>query len=128
MLAILRASFISLSGSSVPGAKVRVLNTQTGVARETVTNEGGSFSALSLIPGIYSADVTAPNFQKQVQENLKLEVAGAISLTFRLTVGQVTESLVVQAEAELLKTTEGVISTTIDNTKVFGLVKSAAGY
>src|SRR5712692_8327156 len=67
------------SGSSVPGAKVRVLNTQTGVARETVTNESGSFSALSLIPGIYSAEVTAPNFQKQVQENLKLEVAGTRS-------------------------------------------------
>src|SRR5882672_6553552 len=109
------------TGSSVPGAKVRVLNTQTGVARETVANESGSFSALSLIPGIYSVEVTAPNFQKQVQENLKLEVAGTIALTFRLTVGQVTESLVVQAEAELLKTTEGVMSTTIDNAKVVEL-------
>ena len=55
----------------MPGAKVRMMNTQTGVARETVTNEGGNFSALSLIPGIYSVEVTAPNFQKQVQENLK---------------------------------------------------------
>src|SRR6267378_1721636 len=109
------------SGASVPDAKVRVLNTQTGVARETVTNESGSFSALSLIPGIYSVEVTAPNFQKQVQENLKLEVAGTIALTFHLTVGQVTESLTVQAEAELLKTTEGVITTTIDNTKVVEL-------
>ena len=36
------------SGSSVPDAKVRVLNTQTGVARDTATNESGSFSALSL--------------------------------------------------------------------------------
>src|SRR3989449_4980681 len=109
------------SGSSVADAKVRVLNTQTGVARETATNESGSFSALSLIPGIYSVEVTAPNFQKQVQENLKLEVAGTIALTFRLTVGQVTESVNVQAEAELLKSTEGVISTTIVNTKVIEL-------
>src|SRR5262249_4117288 len=73
------------SGSSVPAAKVRVLNTQTAVAREIETNEGGNFSALSLIPGIYSVEVTAPNFQKQVQENLKLEVAGTIDLTFRLS-------------------------------------------
>src|SRR6266849_4309112 len=109
------------SGSSVPGAKVRVVNTQTGVARETVTDEGGNFSALSLIPGIYSVEVTALNFQKQIQENLKLEVAGTLSLTFRLTVGQVTELVSVQAEAELLKSTEGVISTTIDNAKVVEL-------
>src|SRR6266436_1853509 len=45
------------SGSSVPGAKVRVMNTQTGVPRETVTNEGGSFSALSLIRGSYSSQL-----------------------------------------------------------------------
>ena len=42
-------------------------------------------SVLSLIPGIYSVEVTAPNFQKQVQENLRLEVAGSINLTFNLT-------------------------------------------
>src|SRR5262249_40126227 len=110
-------SVFDASGSSVPAAKVRVVNTQTGVARETTTNESGSFSALSLIPGIYSVEVTSPNFQKQVQENLKLEVAGTIALTFRLSVGTVTETVSVLAEAELLKSTEGVISTTIDNTK-----------
>src|SRR5258708_33958481 len=59
------------SGSSVPGAKVRVVNTQTSVAREIATNEGGSFSAPSLIPGIYSVEVTAANFQKRVQTNLR---------------------------------------------------------
>ena len=60
------------SGAGIPGAKVRAINTQTGVARQTVTTESGNFSVLSLIPGIYSVEVTAPSFQKQVQENLKL--------------------------------------------------------
>src|SRR5690348_3162726 len=109
------------SGSSVPGANVRVLDTGTGVAREVVSDECGNFSALSLIPGTYSVEVTSPNFQKQTQDNLKLEVSGTISLTFHLTVGQVTETVSVQAEAELLKSTEGVISTVIDNTKVVEL-------
>jgi hypothetical protein len=109
------------SGAAVPGAKVRAVNTQTGVARETVTGESGNFSVLSLIPGVYSVEVTSPNFQKQTQDNLRLEVAGAINLTFRLTVGQVSESVTVEAEAELLKSTEGVISTTIDNAKVVEL-------
>ncbi|MFN3323827.1 MAG: carboxypeptidase regulatory-like domain-containing protein [Bryobacteraceae bacterium] len=112
---------IDPSGAGVPAAKVRVVNTQTGVARETTTTDSGNFAVLSLIPGLYSTEVTAANFQKQVQENLRLEVAGAISLTFRLTVGQVTESINVIAEGELLKATEGVISTTIDNTKVVEL-------
>lgn len=109
------------SGSAIPGAKVRALNTRTGVARDTVTGESGNFSVLSLIPGIYSVEVTAPSFQRQVQDNLTLEVAGSISLTFSLTVGQVTETVNVQAQAELLNSTEGVIATTIDNAKVVEL-------
>ena len=109
------------SGAGIPGAKVRAINTQTGVARETVTTDSGNFSVLSLIPGVYSVEVTATNFQKQVQENLRLEVAGALNLTFALTVGQITETVSVKAEAELLKSTEGTISTTIDNAKVVEL-------
>src|SRR5947208_1543732 len=109
------------SSAGVPSANVRVLNTGTGVAREVITDERGNFAVVSLIPGLYSVEVTAPNFQKQTQENLRLDVSGTINLTFRLTVGQVTETVSVQAEAELLKSTEGVISTTIDNTKVVEL-------
>ena len=48
-------------------------------------------------------------------------MAGSINLTFNLTVGQVTETVNVQAEAELLKSTDGVISATIDNAKVIEL-------
>ncbi|HYI93763.1 MAG TPA: carboxypeptidase regulatory-like domain-containing protein [Bryobacteraceae bacterium] len=109
------------SGAAIANAKVRAINTQTGVGRETATGESGNFSVLSLIPGTYSVEVTAPNFQKQVQENLRLEVAGSINLTFALTVGQVTETVMVQAEAELLKSTEASMSTTIDNSKVVEL-------
>jgi len=109
------------SGAAIPNAKVRIANTLTGVARETSTDGNGNFTALSLIPGTYSVEVSAPNFQRQVQENLRLEVAGALTLLFRLTVGQVTESIKVEAQAELLKSTEGVISTTVDNTKVVEL-------
>ncbi|MBX5495899.1 MAG: carboxypeptidase regulatory-like domain-containing protein [Bryobacteraceae bacterium] len=109
------------SGAAVPAATVKVVNTGTGVSRETTSDDNGNFAVLSLIPGVYSVEVTAPSFQRQVQENLRLEVAGSITLTFRLTVGQITESISVQAEAELLKATEGVISTTVDNTKVVEL-------
>lgn len=109
------------SGAAVPNARVVVTNTQTGIAREVNSDENGSFQALSLIPGIYSVEVTSPNFQRQVQEQLRLEVSGSITLTFRLAVGQVTETVRVTAEGELLKATEGVISTTIDNTKVVEL-------
>jgi len=109
------------SGAAVPGASVSVLNTLTGVSRTLSSNNDGYFQALSLIPGVYNVEVGAPNFNKQVQDKLKLEVAGSLSLTFRLSVGQVTETVRVEAEGEQLKATDGVISTTIDNSKVVEL-------
>jgi len=120
-LGVISGNVFDPSGAAVPGARVIVLNTQTGVPREVTTNNDGFFQALSLIPGVYSTEVTAPNFTKQVQDNLKLEMAGTVSLTFRLSVGQVTETIRVEAEGEQLKSTEGVISTTIDNSKVVEL-------
>lgn len=109
------------SGAAIPNAQVRVVNIGTGVPRDVTSDANGAFSAISLIPGRYRVEVTAANFQKQTQDNLKLDVSGTINLTFRLTVGQVTENVSVVAEAELLKSTEGVISTTIDNSKVVEL-------
>ena len=120
-LGSISGSVFDPSSAAIPGARVTVLNTQTGVPREVTTNNNGFFQALSLIPGIYSVDVIAPNFNRQLQDKLKLDVAGAISLTFRLSVGQVAEAIRVEAEGEQLKATEGVISTTIDNTKVVEL-------
>lgn len=120
-LGSISGSVFDPSSAAIPGARVTVLNTQTGVPREVTTNNNGFFQALSLIPGIYSVDVIAPNFNRQLQDKLKLDVAGAISLTFRLSVGQVAEAIRVEAEGEQLKSTEGVISTTIDNTKVVEL-------
>src|SRR5687767_2051216 len=106
------------SGSTVPNAEVKVTNTGTGVVRATTTGESGAFQVLSLIPGTYSVEVSSPNFQRQVQDNIRVEVAGAVTLDFRLSVGQVTESVRVEAVAEMLQATEGVISSTIDNKRV----------
>ena len=93
--------------SAVPGANVRVTNTGTGVVREVTTDNQGNFAARSLVPGTYSVEVAAPSFQKQLQNNIKLDVGASLSLDFRLTVGQVTEQIQVTAEAVLLHTRAG---------------------
>lgn len=120
-LGTITGSVLDPSAAAVPGARVRIVNSGTGVARETNSDSNGNFTVVSLIPGNYNVEVTAPSFQRQTQDNLKLDVSGTITLTFRLTVGQITESVNVQAEAELLKAAEGTISTTIDNSKVVEL-------
>ncbi len=106
------------SGASVPNADVKLTNMGTSVTRSAKTDENGFFTATSLVPGMYSVEVSAPSFKRQVQDNIRLDVSGSVSLTFHLTVGQIAETVNVTAEAELLQATEGVISTTIENAQV----------
>ncbi|MGH9632530.1 MAG: carboxypeptidase regulatory-like domain-containing protein, partial [Bryobacteraceae bacterium] len=109
------------SGATVPNAEVQVTNTDTGVARQTTTDDSGNFAVRSLTPGVYRVEVSAPSFQRQVQENIRLDVAATVNLNFHLTVGQVTETVQVEAEAPMLQTTEGTVSTVIENAQVVEL-------
>ena len=107
--------------AAVPAANVRVINAGTGVAREITSDGQGNFAARSLVPGVYSVEVSSPSFQKQIQSNLKLDVSGAITLDFRLTVGQVTDVVQVRAEAALLQTEDSNVGTVIENAQVVEL-------
>src|SRR5262249_33884119 len=49
------------TGSSVPGASVKVTNADTGISRDVTTDSSGDFTVRSLNPGYYNVEVTAPN-------------------------------------------------------------------
>jgi hypothetical protein len=106
------------TGASVPGASVRVTNVDTGIIRQGVTDSGGDYAIRSLNPGFYNIEVAAPNFQRQVAERVKLDVAQTITQDFRLSVGKVTEEVQVQAQAPLLQSETGTVGTVIENAKV----------
>ncbi len=109
------------TGSSVPNASVRITNADTGITRLVLTGASGDFEVRSLNPGFYNVEVTAPNFQKQVVERIKLDVSQSVTLDFHLTVGTVNEQIQVQAEAPLLQTDTGTIGTVVENAKVVEL-------
>lgn len=105
----------------VPGATVRIINSQTGVTREVTSDNQGGFAARSLVPGTYNVEVSSPSFQKQVQNSIKLDVGGSITLDFHLTVGQVSEQIQVEATAPLLQSEESSVGTVIENAQVVEL-------
>ncbi len=46
------------TGGSVPGASVRVINEDTGIAFDAATNAEGAYRVGSLVPGTYRLEVT----------------------------------------------------------------------
>jgi hypothetical protein len=89
----------------IPGAAVRITNTNTGQTQQLTTNSSGYFAAVLLNPGTYSVRVELAGYRVLNQTGISLSVGQTVSLTLRMQVGQLTEQVNVTAEAPLLDTT-----------------------
>src|SRR5687768_5217273 len=59
-------------GAVVPGVTVTVLNVDTNVSTETVTNDVGVFTAQRIQPGPVKVTATLPGFKTFVREGITL--------------------------------------------------------
>ena len=92
------------SGAAVPGVTVTALEVQTNVSRTAVTNESGYYIFSSLQNGTYTVDAELQGFKKVVREGVKVDVNTTVRVDLTLEVGQMTETVSVQAESPLLQT------------------------
>jgi carboxypeptidase family protein len=97
-------SVVDPSGSAVPGATISIRNVNTNQTRETRTGDAGLYTVSSLAVGDYQLTATAPGFQKVEITEIKLDVNATLRVDVSMTVGQVTETVEVAAQAPLLNT------------------------
>src|SRR5438552_18745974 len=84
------------SGAVLPGVEIKATQTETGVTRDTVTNETGSFVLPNLAIGPYRLEATLPGFRTFIQSGIVLEVNSNPVINVVLQVGQVSEQVEVQ--------------------------------
>jgi hypothetical protein len=103
----------------VSGATVKAINNATGATLTTTSDSSGSFH-FNLIPvGDYKVEVTAPGFRTAVQNNIVVAAGRDSSLgSIALTVGEVTTSVEVSAEAPLIETTQSQVTNTFAGTQL----------
>lgn len=106
------------SGARLPGATIRVLNEQTGAARETITSELGSYQFSALPPAEYTVTADLTGFAKVSRQNIKLPLSSQIKIDFTLEVASASETVNVTEEAPLVDTTENAIRTLIDSQRI----------
>jgi len=92
------------TGALIPGVEVTVTQTETGANRLAVTNETGSYVLTSLPLGPYQLEAVLPGFQTFIQTGIVLQVNGAPTVNVTLEVGQVTQTIEVQANAAMVET------------------------
>jgi Carboxypeptidase regulatory-like domain/TonB dependent receptor/TonB-dependent Receptor Plug Domain len=99
------------SGLAVPGATVKVTQTETNQSREGTTNESGGYTFSNVAAGTYQVDVTLPGFQPFRASNVTVRVNSAVRIDAKLNVGSLQESIVVTGQAALLQTETAVVQT-----------------
>lgn len=97
------------SEASIPGANVIVRNTGTNIERTMSTNEVGNYVITNLIPGEYELTVQSDGFRTFVQRAIVLQTGQVLRSDVRLEIGQLTESVTVDAQLVTLNTESGTI-------------------
>ena len=99
-------------GAAVAAASVSVTNAGTGFNQTVNTSELGYYTVNALPPGHYRVEVTQKGFNKTVRD-LDLQVAQAAVADFSLTVGDVTQTITVEAGQPVIDAADSAIGEVI---------------
>ncbi len=91
------------SGATIANAKVTVRN-NTGVERQTTTNDSGYYVVTNVPPGLYTMTAEAPGFQRYETTNNKLDPSADLVIDAALTVGASSQTVEVLASTVQLQT------------------------
>ncbi len=106
------------SGGVLPGVDVTVTQTNTNFTRSVVTDETGSYVLSNLPIGPYRLQATLSGFRTFVQTGIVLTVNANPTIAVEMALGELTETVSVEAAAPLVETRSPSIGTVIDNEKV----------
>ena len=92
-------------GAVLPGVAVLVTNEDTGVYREVVSSQSGSYFVGQLVPGRYKVSAKLEGFAPLDRTGLVLQVGNTMNVDLSLKVGGVTETVEVTGQSPLVDTT-----------------------
>jgi Carboxypeptidase regulatory-like domain/TonB dependent receptor-like, beta-barrel/TonB-dependent Receptor Plug Domain len=98
----------------IANVRISIENVATGVTREVTTNEEGFYSAPNLLPGTYQVIFSAAGFKTEARRGITLTVGASVSLDQTLTVGSVTEKVMVQSEVSDVQLASSDISAVVN--------------
>src|SRR5262249_32441514 len=92
------------SGASIPDAKIKVTEVNTGISRSAAANASGAYVFTNLEPGNYRVEVEQTGFRKTVREDVIVLVNSTTRVDLELQPGVVTETIDVVASGAILQT------------------------
>jgi Carboxypeptidase regulatory-like domain/TonB dependent receptor len=109
------------SGLGVPGAEVKLVETDTGQTRTAETGADGGYVLVSLPVGQYRLEISKQGFSTYVQNAIVLQVASNPTINATLQVGSVGQQVVVEASAAMVETRSSGVGQVVDQQRVVDL-------
>jgi hypothetical protein len=116
------------NGAAVSKTEVLIQEERTGFTRKVTTDEDGFFSAQSLPVGRYTVSASPQGFKKIVSSGLTLSVNQNLVVNLTLEVGQMNETVTVQADSVQVETRSGDVSSLIGEKQVTELPLNGRNY
>jgi predicted heme/steroid binding protein len=105
------------SGATIANAKVTVRN-NTGVERQTTTNDSGYYVVTNVPPGLYTMAAEATGFQKYETRDNKLDPSADLVIDATLTVGTASQTVEVSASAVQMQTESAAVQKLITREQI----------
>src|SRR5687767_15570344 len=109
------------SGAVLPGVTVTVTQTDTGFARSVVTDGSGAWTAPNLPLGPYRLEVSLQGFRTYVQTGIVLQVGATPTINAQLAVGNLEETVSVEAAAPIVDVRSAGISAVVEQERIVEL-------
>src|SRR5262245_7574840 len=106
------------TGAVLPGVNITVKNTETGISQSAITDDGGHYSASQLALGGYEVQADLSGFKTVVRSGITLTVGREAVVNITLSVGEISEKVVVSGEAPLVETTSSTLGGLVDDKKI----------
>ena len=91
------------TGGVLPGVEVTITHLDTNTIRSTVTDDTGRFRARELALGAYEVSAELSGFQSFLRRGLELTIGQEAVVNITLSVGAITEQVVVSGAAPLVE-------------------------
>ena len=101
------------TGAVLPGADIVAKSDDTGVTFTAVANDRGYFNIPAMSVGKYTVTVSLQGFKQVVLADIRLTSAGPGTISVKLELGSLSETLTVRGGTEIVQTQATAIATTL---------------
>jgi hypothetical protein len=119
---------VDTTGAVIANAAITLSNAATGATRSTVTTSSGDYEFPDVQPGTYRLQATHADFKTDATQDVDLQVQQSLRQDFTLQVGQVTQSVTVEASAALLQSDNPALGTVVPTQTVSQMPLNSRNY